>query len=444
MKTKLLFAFLIVTQFMSAQYYISEIVVSPPNNSGVFNDYTDTPLVQDFEYAVDDTLEYFEFRGTPGATIPDDVYFIAIDGDDENPGRIQDAVELGGLTFGSNGILVIVSNMTFDTGSLDSDGTTDISGVTITNPYASALAASSASVLTIEFTGVPAWVLEGDGDYELDRFNGVSSVRGYDGTMIDQSATYMIIQTPAMEGNPDGEEIDSNADGILDGLATGWTIYDSVAILDDDDIGGTGEYAYSPVVFVEDPMAMLPTAVTVTVDPALSATIIPLNQYPQYFARQGVKTGNSVSVDGINNDDWMAGRINSRSGPDWTFSGTAERNFPTSELTGNSLSGLGSMSDIDGLTIGEINVDFSTLSSNDIVQTEFSVFPNPAKTNITIRTSDDTQIDSVQLYNIVGVNVLSTTNLVNDSIDVSNMATGVYLLKINSGSNSITRRVIIE
>ena len=190
MKTKLLFTFFLATQLVSAQYYISEIVVSPPNNSGLYNDYTNTPLVQDFEYAPDDTLEYFEFRGTPGATIPADIYFIAIDGDDENPGRIQDAVELSGLTFGSNGILVIVSNLTFDTGSLDSDGITDISGVTMTNPYATDLATSSASVETLEFTGVPAWVDEGAGHFELDKINGVSSIRGYDGSIIDQSATY--------------------------------------------------------------------------------------------------------------------------------------------------------------------------------------------------------------------------------------------------------------
>ena len=60
----------------------------------------------------------------------------------------------------------------------------------MTNPYATDLATSSASVETLEFTGVPAWVDEGAGHFELDKINGVSSIRGYDGSIIDQSATY--------------------------------------------------------------------------------------------------------------------------------------------------------------------------------------------------------------------------------------------------------------
>jgi len=433
MKKTLLFTFLIASQLMSAQYYISELVVSPPNNSGVFNDYTDTPLVRDFEYAPDDTLEYFEFRGTPGETIPEDVYFISVDGDDENPGRIQDAVELSGLTFGSNGILVIVSNLTFDTGSLDSDGTTDISGVKITNPYATQLAASDATVETLEFTGIPAWVLESDGDYELDRVNGVSSIRGYDGTIIDQSATYMIIRTTAGEGNPDGEEIDANADGILDGLAENWTIYDGVSILDDDD---DVEFAYSSMIFIEEPDAALPLGVTLTFDPALSPSIIPLNQYPQYVARQGLKTGNSATVDGVNNDDWMAGRINSRSQPDWNFSGTAARNFPSAEVTGNTLS------EFNGFTLGEVNVDFDTTASVDeIFSSDVSIYPNPASQFINITSNVD--INKVEVYNILGKKVLGTLNF-KGNLDVSSLSKGMYMLKLTSGNSVASKKLIVK
>jgi len=56
-----------------------------------------------------DTQEYFEFRGVPGATIEDDVYFTAIDGEDAgtNIGLVRDAVNLSGLTFGANGLLVV-------------------------------------------------------------------------------------------------------------------------------------------------------------------------------------------------------------------------------------------------------------------------------------------------------------------------------------------------
>ena len=441
MKTKLLFAFLITTQLMSAQYYISEIVASPPNSSTAEINDSDNPAIPAHETDSDDYLEYFEFRGPANAVIPADVYFISVDGDDENPGRVQDAIDLGGLSFGGNGILVIVANVTMDAGAVDQNGT-DIAGTKWTNPYATALAASGANVVTVELTASSIeWTDEspsGDGIFEtLNKF--IISSRtpniGYDGTINDQSATYMIIQTPAGEGDPDGEEIDTDANGVLDGLATGWTIFDGVSILDDDD---GEEFAYSEMIFLEEPDVMMPLGVTLTFDPALNPTVVLLNQYPNYVARQGLKTGNSVTLDGVNNDDWMAARANSVSYPDWKFSGTAERNFPSVEVTNNNLS------DFGGLTLGEVNVDFGALSIEDEIISSFRVYPNPANTSIAITTSNGSDIDSVELYNILGLRVLATTKLVNDSLDVSEMSTGVYLLKINSGNNSVTKRIVIE
>jgi len=98
----------------------------------------------------------------------------------------------------------------------------------------------------------------------------------------------------------------------------------------------------------------------------------------------------------------------------------------------------------------EIRLDYLTLINQDALSTQdffassLKIYPNPAKTTITIKSPDQTQIDSVELYNILGLRVLSTTNLVNDSIDVSEMATGVYLLKVNAGTNSVTKRIVIE
>lgn len=435
MKKTLLFALLMLTQFMSAQYYISELVVSPPNNSAVFNDYTDTALVQDFEYPLDNTIEYIELRGTPNATIPADVYFIAVDGDDEqNAGKIQDAVDLSGLTFGNNGILVLVSNMTFANDSFDSDGTTDISGVKMTNPYATALQSSGASVETFEFTGTPVWVDEGNGKFELDKFSGVTSIRGYDGNIVDQSATYMIVKTSSGEGSPRGKDIDADNDGAIDGDAANWTIYDGVSVLDDDD---TKEYAYSEMIFIEDPDVEMPLPVTLVHDAALSPTVILLNQYPQYVARQGLKTGNSVTKDEVHNDDWMAGRVNSRSWPDWKFSGTATRSFPSAELAGKTLSSF------NGLTLGEVNIDFAnnTASINDVFASKTNIFPNPASNFVKI--SSNLSIDKVEVYNVLGKKVLNTTKF-SGNLDITNLSKGLYLLKLTSGNLKTTKKLIVK
>ena len=89
-------------------------------------------------------------------------------------------------------------------------------------------------------------------------------------------------------------------------------------------------------------------------------------------------------------------------------------------------------------------VNLGTLSTEEFTASNLTVYPNPAKTNITIKSSDQTQIDSVELYSVLGKRVFTTSNLVNDSIDVSEIASGIYLLKVNSGANSVTKRIIIE
>jgi hypothetical protein len=450
MKTKLLFILLLISALGYSQtydhtkYFISEIIPSPPNNSGVFNDLTSPLLGADYEYAVDDCIEYFEFRGTPNAVIESDVYFIVIDGDGDdsdigsNIGKVREGVDISGLTFGSNGILVIVANMTFDTGSLDQDGTTDISGTTLTNPYATELATSGANVVNIELTGTPAWV-----GSELDKFNGVSKSPdiGYDGSINDQSATYMIVKSTA--GNPKNEIVDAvddmmnpNADGVLDGAALAWTIYDSVSILDDDDIttgnGEVGEFGYGKVIFVE---LLADTDPLLHYDSSISPTIVTLNQYPNYVARQGLSTGFACTTDAVNNDDWMAGRVNSRSYPDWKFSSTGTRNIPSAELTGENLS------DFSGMTYGEVNVNFNPLSVGEEAISKLRLYPNPTSDYINIE-ANNMEISEVALYNLLGKKVLSQTEISNNSINISNLSKGVYFIKISAKGNSIIKKII--
>ncbi|WP_400077436.1 T9SS type A sorting domain-containing protein [Winogradskyella sp. R77965] len=95
---------------------------------------------------------------------------------------------------------------------------------------------------------------------------------------------------------------------------------------------------------------------------------------------------------------------------------------------------------VDNLSL----VNLGVLSTEEFSASSFTVYPNPANTNITIKSSDQTQIDSVELYNVLGSRVFTANNLINNSIDVSEMANGVYLLKVNSGANSVTKRIVIE
>lgn len=89
-------------------------------------------------------------------------------------------------------------------------------------------------------------------------------------------------------------------------------------------------------------------------------------------------------------------------------------------------------------------VEDATASVTDVLASKIRVYPNPATDNITIKSIDQSEIDSVELYNILGSKVLSTASLINDSLNVSEMASGVYLLKVNVGTRSATKRIVIE
>jgi len=89
-------------------------------------------------------------------------------------------------------------------------------------------------------------------------------------------------------------------------------------------------------------------------------------------------------------------------------------------------------------------VNTTVLSTQDYFTSNLKVYPNPVKSTLNITSSDNAQIDSVELFSVLGKNVLTTNTLINDAVDVSAIASGVYLLKVNSGTNSVTKRIVIN
>ena len=63
-----------------------------------------------------------------------------------------------------------------------------------------------------------------------------------------------------------------------------------------------------------------------------------------------------------------------------------------------------------------------------IEETKTEIFPNPAKSHITIKSNKE--IDSVSMYTITGSEIFSNKIFSNDKLNVSNMNPGTYLLLI--------------
>jgi hypothetical protein len=68
-------------------------------------------------------------------------------------------------------------------------------------------------------------------------------------------------------------------------------------------------------------------------------------------------------------------------------------------------------------------------------KTSFSVYPNPAKDVVIIQTAKS--ISGVKIYSTSGALVKNIAKVSENKINVSDLATGVYIVKINDSAESI-------
>ena len=95
MKTKLLlfFTVFLATQFVSAQFYLNEVLLDPPG--------TDTPH------------NYIEIRGTASTPLTD-LYVVTIEGDgSSNVGRVDEVINISSFSTGVNGYFVAAQTNNF-------------------------------------------------------------------------------------------------------------------------------------------------------------------------------------------------------------------------------------------------------------------------------------------------------------------------------------------
>tara|TARA_R110000751_G_scaffold113854_3_gene213065 strand:- start:37639 stop:39312 length:1674 start_codon:yes stop_codon:yes gene_type:complete len=73
----------------------------------------------------------------------------------------------------------------------------------------------------------------------------------------------------------------------------------------------------------------------------------------------------------------------------------------------------------------------------------FSIYPNPTNSGfVNITTKANTAVN-VTVFDVLGKQVLSKT-LNNNTLDVTSLTTGVYILKLNQNGTSTTKRLIVE
>ena len=143
--------------------------------------------------STDDGTEYVEIRGIPGGCIiPDNTYFVALDGDTGSTGMADFVVNISNQILSSNGILFIKGSL------------------------ANAFATPSGTSVII--------------DTQLNS-NGIEN-----GTN-----TFLVVTSTTAITEP--TDYDTNDDGTLDGALATATILDSIAVTD----SGVGDITYAPV-----------------------------------------------------------------------------------------------------------------------------------------------------------------------------------------------------
>ena len=86
----------------------------------------------------------------------------------------------------------------------------------------------------------------------------------------------------------------------------------------------------------------------------------------------------------------------------------------------------------------------STGVVEELGSTKTRVFPNPANAFISVETAESAQ--KVTVINSIGQAVYVSTNIENGyvSVDATGLPSGVYLIRVDSGKEFVTRRVIVR
>jgi len=97
-------------------------------------------------------------------------------------------------------------------------------------------------------------------------------------------------------------------------------------------------------------------------------------------------------------------------------------------------------------TIGTLLIErTNVLSTPENAASVISVYPNPFKDRITLTTTNAT-IKSIEIYNVLGKKVANISQRIGKetTMDVSNLRSGIYLLKTTDSLGNVTTKKIIK
>ncbi|CAM1369260.1 glycosyl hydrolase [Tenacibaculum xiamenense] len=82
----------------------------------------------------------------------------------------------------------------------------------------------------------------------------------------------------------------------------------------------------------------------------------------------------------------------------------------------------------------------ATLSTSEVITSPISIFPNPVDNRLYIDSSSIT-LSNIEIYSLLGKKLLEVSDIPN-SIDIQELSSGMYILKLYDGNKSVTKKII--
>lgn len=194
----------------------------------------------------------------------------------------------------------------------------------------------------------------------------------------------------------------------------------------------------------EDPGAATSTGNTIT---AQMVTVTELAANPNDYEAEYV-TLTEATIDTATNTDWVTGTEYGLTTPEGAY--TFRTTFFDADYIGTAvpteaqnISGIiTERNDGDYFITARDVTDFEEfLSIGETTAVTIAMFPNPASDQITISTGVNTAMN-VSIFEITGKKVIETTTA--NPIDVSALASGVYVVQVADATSSTTAKLVIK
>lgn len=113
---------------------------------------------------------------------------------------------------------------------------------------------------------------------------------------------------------------------------------------------------------------------------------------------------------------------------------------------GNATAGTGNI-ELDEFRIGTTWSEVTptaTASANENAIAGLKIYPNPNTSNALYVTSDLIGDKSVVVFDVLGKQILTLSNVTDNGINIANLKAGIYMVKVSQDGKSATRKLVVQ